>query len=193
MRGHFAATEQENTCLVFYTPRRKSQAGCSPLVDAEPSEPWGRVLCARLVTILSLPSPHWVAGLALTFLALQCAGQQELPGREFFLLELLREMRTSPGTLNHPKAWQEGIVPGQRNGVSRDCFQSEGISEEAFFFSVEAVGFFFFLISFSPPRHICTEWEIKAAVSNVLAHRKVLKHPPSSCTASTWEKYLGKF
>lgn len=85
-------------------------------------------------------------------------------------------------------------MPGQRNGVSRDCFQPEGISEEAFFFSVEAVGFlFFFFISFSPPRHICTEWEIKAAVSNVLAHRKVLEHPPSSCTASTWENYLGKF
>lgn len=64
-------------------------------------------------------------------------------------------MRTSPGTLNHPKAWQEGSVPEQRNGVSRDCFQSEGISEEAFFFSVEAVGFFFFFNFFlSSPAYL---------------------------------------
>lgn len=52
------------------------------------------------------------------------------------MLELLRELWASPGTLYHPRAWQEGSVPGQRNGVSRDCFQPEGISEEAFLFSV---------------------------------------------------------
>lgn len=131
---------------ILYPCRRRAQASCSPLVDAEPSEPQGWVLCARLVTVLSLPSPHWVAGLALTFLALQCAGQQQLPGREFFLLELLREMWTSPGTLYHPRARQEGSMPGQRNDVSRDCFQPEGISEETFLFSVEAVGWGFFVV-----------------------------------------------
>lgn len=52
---------------------------------------------------------------------------------------------------------------------------------------------FIYFISFSPPQHICTEWEIKAAVNNVLAHRKVLEHPPSSCTASTWENYWENF
>lgn len=35
-----------------------------------------------------------------------------------------------------PQGMAGGKVPGQRNGVSRDCFQPEGISEEAFFFSV---------------------------------------------------------
>lgn len=37
-------------------------------------------------------------------------------------------------------------MPGQRNGVSRDCFQPEGISQEALVFSVEAVGWGFFVV-----------------------------------------------
>lgn len=52
---------------------------------------------------------------------------------------------------------------------------------------------YFLKIYFSPPQHICTEWEIKAAVNNVLAHRKVPEHTPSSCTASTWGNYQESF
>ena len=81
------------------------RAHCYPLVGADPrgrrrpSKPWGPVpglLSARAALWKAggppVPSPRWVAGPALTFPALQRALQQELPRREFFLPELLREM-----------------------------------------------------------------------------------------------------
>lgn len=89
----------------------------------------------------------------------------------------------------------QGPQEGQRNGVSRACFQPEGIT--SFFSLWRLLGFLllfcFVFPSFSPPQHICTEWEMKAAVNEVLAHRKVLEHPPSSCTASTWENFWESF
>lgn len=141
-------------------------------------------------------SSHWVAGLALTFLASQCAGQQQLPGREFFMLELLREMWTSPGSLYHPRAWQEGSCLGKGMVCLGIVFSQRELVMKPFFSLccwLLLLLLLFFKIYFSPPQHICTEWEIKAAVNNVLAHRKVLEHTPSSCTASTWKNYWESF
>lgn len=78
------------------------------------------------------------------------------------------------GKLAWAKEWcKQEFVLGQRESVLKPFFLCGG---------------YFFFCSVFPSQHIGTEWEIKATVSNMLTCRKVLKHPPASCTASTWRK-----
>lgn len=161
------------------------------MVGRRPSKPWGLSARAALWKAGGPPvsSPRWVAGLALTFLAPQCALQQKLPRKEFFLSELLGAAQGNLSISLRSLSPQD--TAGGKLAWAKECCKQEFVfsqreSVRKPFFLCGGCFFFFFFLSFSPPQHICTEWEINATVSNMLAHRKVLEHPPSSRAASSW-------
>lgn len=149
----------------------------------------------QAVTILSLPCPHGVAGLALTSLPVSALCWAAAAARQgIFPAQGTVE---SPGTLYHPGHGRREACLGKGAGCQGAVSSQRESVRKPFFSLWRLLGVFccccFVFPSFSPPQHICTEWEIKAAVNKVLAHRKVLEHPPSSWTASTWENHWERF
>lgn len=192
LKGNFATTGQKNICLVFYTPQEEISSWLFPTGGCRTLRGLG---AGALCKASNSPVPSffplggragshrpgftmcWPAGAARQEIFPAGAAQGNVDISWLFI---------TPGHTGGNRAWaKEWCVKG-----SRHRFQPEGIIKEAIFLTLWRllefflVGFFFF-----PPQYICTDWEIKAAVNNVLAHKKVLEHPPSSCTASTWENY----